>query len=75
MNGIGSGESKLETVISYLLIIGVVSSLLLELVGIFLYEFIFLSVEIQAFSSMGLTFLFLYLINFEFRLPKLSRYV
>jgi uncharacterized membrane protein len=36
MNRIGSGESKLETVISYLLIIGVISSLILELVGIFL---------------------------------------
>ena len=33
---VGSGESRLETVISYLLIIGVVSSLIIELIGIIL---------------------------------------
>ena len=37
---LGSGESKLETSISYLLIIGVITSLLLEVVGIvLLYRF------------------------------------
>lgn len=36
MNGekLGSGESKLETAISYLLIVGVIASLVLELAGI-----------------------------------------
>jgi uncharacterized membrane protein len=33
---LGSGESKLETAISYLLIVGVIASLALELVGIVL---------------------------------------
>jgi uncharacterized membrane protein len=33
---LGSGESKLETAISYLLIVGVIVSLVLELVGIVL---------------------------------------
>ena len=36
MNKIGSGESKLESVISNILIIGVISSLALELAGIIL---------------------------------------
>ncbi len=34
---LGSGESKLETIISYLLIIGVVVSVILEVIGITLY--------------------------------------
>jgi uncharacterized membrane protein len=34
----GGGESKLETAISYLLIIGVVASLALEIVGIVLFH-------------------------------------
>ncbi len=34
---LGSGESKLETVISFLLIIGVVASLFLEVVGLMLF--------------------------------------
>ena len=35
--GLGSGESKLETIISYILIIGVVVSIILEVIGITLY--------------------------------------
>lgn len=35
--GLGSGESKLETAISYLLIIGVIISLLLEIIGIVIF--------------------------------------
>lgn len=35
--GLGSGESKLETVVSYILIIGVVISVLLEITGIALF--------------------------------------
>ena len=35
--GLGSGESKLETVVSYILIIGVVISVLLEIIGISLF--------------------------------------
>lgn len=35
--GLGSGESKLETIISYLLIIGVITSLVLETIGIVLF--------------------------------------
>ncbi|MGA3288970.1 MAG: DUF1634 domain-containing protein [Candidatus Bathyarchaeia archaeon] len=35
--GLGSGESKLETVVSYILIIGVVVSVLLEIIGISLF--------------------------------------
>ncbi len=34
---VGSGETKLETIISYLLIVGVVVSVILEVVGITLY--------------------------------------
>ncbi len=34
---LGSGESKLETIISYILIIGVVASLIFEVIGISLY--------------------------------------
>ncbi len=34
---LGSGESKLETIISYLLVIGVVVSVMLEVIGIALY--------------------------------------
>ncbi|MDP2931507.1 MAG: DUF1634 domain-containing protein [Chloroflexota bacterium] len=36
---LGSGESSLETIISYLLIIGVIVSLLLEIVGISLWYY------------------------------------
>ncbi|MDO8567714.1 MAG: DUF1634 domain-containing protein [Dehalococcoidales bacterium] len=36
-NGLGSGESKLETAISYLLMIGVVASLVLEVIGMALF--------------------------------------
>jgi uncharacterized membrane protein len=35
--GLGSGETKLETVVSYLLIIGVIVSVILEVIGITLY--------------------------------------
>ncbi len=35
--GLGSGESKLETIISYLLTIGVITSLVLETIGIVLF--------------------------------------
>ena len=35
--GWGSGESKLETAISYLLSIGVIASLLLEIIGIIVF--------------------------------------
>ena len=35
--GLGSGESKLETIISYILIIGVVASILLEVIGITIF--------------------------------------
>ncbi|HUK85164.1 MAG TPA: DUF1634 domain-containing protein, partial [Candidatus Acidoferrum sp.] len=34
---LGSGESKLETIISYILIIGVVVSVVFEIIGITLY--------------------------------------
>jgi uncharacterized membrane protein len=34
---LGSGETKLETVISYLLIIGVLTSLILEVIGLSLF--------------------------------------
>jgi len=34
---LGSGETKLETIISYLLIVGVVISVILEVIGITLY--------------------------------------
>jgi len=36
-NSLGSGESKLETLISYLLIAGVIVSLILETVGLILF--------------------------------------
>ena len=36
-NGTGSGESKLETGISYLLITGVIISLILEIIGVVLF--------------------------------------
>jgi len=36
-SGLGSEESKLETVISYTLIIGVITSVILEIVGISLF--------------------------------------
>ena len=36
--GLGSGESKLETAVSYILIIGVVISVLLEIIGIALFS-------------------------------------
>ena len=34
---LGSGESTLETIISYILIVGVIASLILEVIGITLY--------------------------------------
>ena len=37
MNSLGSGESKLETLISYLLIIGVILSLFLEVIGVVIF--------------------------------------
>ena len=37
MTSLGSGESKLETIISYLLIVGVVLSLMLETAGIVIF--------------------------------------
>lgn len=36
-NGLGSGESRLETAISYLLIGGVIASLVLEVIGLVLF--------------------------------------
>ncbi len=45
--GLGSGESKLETAISYLLIIGVVASLALEIVGMVLFY--------RAYGSLGIS--------------------
>ena len=43
---IGSGESKLETAISYLLIIGVVFSLILEAIGLILFYYSFANLNI-----------------------------
>jgi uncharacterized membrane protein len=37
LNNFGSGETRLETIISYILMVGVVISLVLELAGITLY--------------------------------------
>ncbi len=37
MTRLGSGESQLETMISYLLVIGVVTSIILDIIGIALY--------------------------------------
>ena len=51
MNTIGSGEAKLETVISYLLIIGVISSLILELVGIILLYISYSNISISQDSN------------------------
>ena len=45
--GVGSGESKLETVVSYFLIIGVVISVLLEIIGISLFYKIYGNVRQQ----------------------------
>ncbi|MGA3173149.1 MAG: DUF1634 domain-containing protein [Syntrophorhabdales bacterium] len=36
-HGAGSGEEKLEAIISYVLIVGVVTSLVLEAIGLFLF--------------------------------------
>ena len=49
---LGSGESKLETVISYMLIIGVTTSLLLELAGIFFLWRLYGRLDISQDSSM-----------------------
>jgi uncharacterized membrane protein len=46
-NGLGSGESKLETVVSYILIIGVVISVLLEIIGISLFYRTYGNVQIS----------------------------
>jgi len=43
---IGSGESKLETTISYLLIIGVIFSLILEAIGLILFYYSFANLNI-----------------------------
>jgi uncharacterized membrane protein len=43
---IGSGESKLETTISYLLIIGVIVSLILEAIGLMLFYYSFANLNI-----------------------------
>ena len=43
---LGSGESKLETAISYLLIIGVAASLLLEVIGLILFYGDYLNLNI-----------------------------
>jgi uncharacterized membrane protein len=51
MKIIGSGESSLETIISYLLIIGVISSLLLELVGMILFYISYSNLSISQDSS------------------------
>jgi uncharacterized membrane protein len=48
---LGSGESKLETVISYLLIIGVVASMLLEVVGLTLFYGHYASLDIMQNTS------------------------
>ena len=45
--GLGSGESKLETVVSYILIIGVVISVLLEIIGISLFYRTYGNVQIS----------------------------
>ena len=46
-NGLGSGESKLETVVSYILIMGVVISVLLEVIGISLFYRTYGNVQIS----------------------------
>ena len=43
---VGSGESKLETTISYLLIIGVIFSLVLEAIGLMLFYHSFANLNI-----------------------------
>lgn len=43
----GSGESKLETTISYLLITGVISSLILEVIGMILFYHSFANLNIM----------------------------
>jgi len=45
--GLGSGESTLETIISYILIIGVVVSVVLEAIGIMLYYQAYGNVQIS----------------------------
>jgi uncharacterized membrane protein len=73
-NKLGSGESKLETGISYLLIIGVVISLLLEITGIILLLFSSRNLAISQDTSMfirGHDF-FSFIIN-EFRRTHLER--
>lgn len=45
--GLGSGENKLETAISYLLIVGVVVSVVLEAIGITLYYGTYGNVQIS----------------------------
>jgi uncharacterized membrane protein len=46
-NSLGSGESKLETVVSYILIIGVVISVLLEIIGMSLFYSTYGNVQIS----------------------------
>jgi uncharacterized membrane protein len=50
--GLGSGESKLETIISYILIIGVVVSVILEVIGITLYYGSYGNLQISQNKSM-----------------------
>jgi len=44
---LGSGETKLETIISYVLIVGVVVSVVLEVIGIILYYGIYGNVQVS----------------------------
>ena len=56
---LGSGETKLETIISYLLIVGVVVSVILEAIGLTLYYGTYGNVEVsqnQAFFISGKNF-------------------
>jgi uncharacterized membrane protein len=51
----GCGESKLETIISYLLIIGVVTSVILEIIGIALYFKSYGNVQISQSQNVFIT--------------------
>ena len=63
--GLGSGESKLETVVSYILIIGVIISILFEVIGISLFYKTYGNVQIsqnKTFFISGMNF-FAFIIN------------
>ena len=45
--GLGSGETKLETIVSYLLMVGVIVSVILEAIGITLYYGTFGNVQVS----------------------------